>query len=44
LTNIRLSYNINTEVETEVPQGISLSLQSANFVVVKRMSNLGKSS
>ena len=35
LTDIRRSYNLGTEVETEVLHGISLSLQSAEFVALK---------
>jgi lipoprotein-releasing system ATP-binding protein len=35
LTDIHRSYNIGTEVETEVLHGISLALQQAEFVALK---------
>lgn len=43
LTDIHRSYNIGTEVETEVLHGISISLQSAEFVALKGPSGSGKS-
>ncbi|MDB5938161.1 MAG: transporter related protein, partial [Polaromonas sp.] len=43
LENIRRSYNVGTEVETEVLHGISIALQSAEFVALKGPSGSGKS-
>jgi lipoprotein-releasing system ATP-binding protein len=35
LTGIRRSYNVGTEVETEVLHGISIALQQAEFAALK---------
>ena len=43
LTDIRRSYNIGTEVETEVLHGISIALQQAEFVALRGPSGSGKS-
>lgn len=43
LTDIRKSYNVGTPVETEVLHGISISLQTAEFVALKGPSGSGKS-
>ena len=43
LTNIRRSYNVGTEVETEVLHGISIALQQAEFVALRGPSGSGKS-
>ena len=43
LADIRRSYNIGTEVETEVLHGISVNLQQAEFVALKGPSDSGKS-
>ena len=43
LSDIRRSYNVGTEVETEVLHGISLALQQAEFVALKDPSGSGKS-
>jgi lipoprotein-releasing system ATP-binding protein len=42
LTDIRRSYNIGTDVETEVLHGISLALQQAEFGALKGPSGSGK--
>jgi lipoprotein-releasing system ATP-binding protein len=41
LTDIHRSYNVGTEVETEVLHGISLALQQAEFVALKGPSGSG---
>ena len=43
LSDIRRSYNVGTEVETEVLHGISLALQQAEFAALKGPSGSGKS-
>ena len=43
LTDIRRSYNVGTDVETEVLHGIFIALQSAEFVALKGPSGSGKS-
>jgi len=43
LTDIRRSYNVGLDVETEVLHGISIALQSAEFVALKGPSGSGKS-
>ena len=43
LADIRRSYNVGTEVETEVLHGISLKLQHAEFIALKGPSGSGKS-
>ena len=43
LADIRRSYNVGTEVETEVLHGISIALQQAEFVALKGPSGSGKS-
>ena len=43
LTDIRRSYNVGTDVETEVLHGISVVLQQAEFVALKGPSGSGKS-
>ena len=43
LTNIRRSYNVGTDVETEVLHGISIALQQAAFVALRGPSGSGKS-
>ena len=43
LTNIRRSYNVGTEVETEVLHGISIALQQAEFVALRGLPGSDKS-